>query len=150
MGLAIGIGIGISNAGGGASTPSAPANIIDPAAWGNASAGTVSADGSGVVTFTAAGNGTNISDTPLIALKPNTTYDVSVTKTSTAGTVQLRYGAAGGTAVLWGGALSIPTGAPSTTSFTTGAADLGDGKIYYRASNTNVSATLSGLSISEH
>lgn len=145
MGLVLGLSVRSPSG----SSPSGPANIIDPAGWGSPSAGTVSADVSGTVTFAAAGPGANISDTPLTPLKANTTYDVSVTKTAGGGSVQFRYGGAGGTLVLWGGSSAIPAGAP-TTQFTTGASDLGDGKVYYRASNTNTSATLSGLSIIEH
>lgn len=131
----------------GASAPKT--NIVNPAAWANPSAGTVAYDGpSDTVNFTGAGNGTNISNTPLQALKANTTYNVTLAN-KTGGSVQLRYGAVAGTAVLWSGSTVIATGANVTTTFTTGAADLGDGKIYYRCGNINVTAALTGLSIIE-
>lgn len=127
----------------------AKTNIVNPAAWANPSAASVSYNSStDTITFTSAGNGVNISDTPLAALKPSTTYSVSCTKAGS-GAVRLKYGSSTGTALLWSGSAVIPVGAPSTTTFTTGAADLGDGKIYLISSNIGVNATVAGLSIIE-
>jgi hypothetical protein len=140
MSLGVDVGIGIdtnwSPAGG------AHSNILDPAAWTGSTADWTYNSGTDTITNTGGSTGTYIGNIPSTALKPNTTYNVTISSVVGGPRMQIRYGAAppGGT---------IGVSSIINASFTT-ASDVGDGKIYIRQNFSFLSTeTIVGLSIIE-
>lgn len=135
-----------------APAPSGPVNIVDPAGWGNATAGSVVADGAGNITFTAAGNGVRISEVPLVTLKTNTLYDWSATWSGVNNKVVMQYVSVsevdGADSFITAFAIQAGT---TSGQFTTPAALSSDHKLYcVRGGIGSVSGAVSALTISEH